>query len=46
MGNCKPGRYYLLNNYNPGYKENGALQTAPYTVPPQQSDYVTIGQAL
>ncbi len=46
LNNCKPGRYYLLNNYNPGYTVTGALETAPYTVPPQKTDYVTIGQAL
>ena len=46
LANCKPGRYYLLNNYNPGYQANGKLQTAPYTVPPQKTDYVTIGNKL
>jgi acid phosphatase len=46
MHNCQSGRYYLLNNYNPGYNANGTLQTAPYTVPPQKSDYVTIGDSL
>jgi phospholipase C len=46
FNNCQPGRYYLLNNYNPGYQANGALETAPYTVPPQISDYVTIGNSL
>ncbi len=46
LDNCQPGRYYLLNNYNPGYNTNGTLQTAPYTVPPQKTDYVTIGNAL
>ncbi|MBV9857421.1 MAG: alkaline phosphatase family protein [Streptosporangiaceae bacterium] len=46
MDNCQPGRYYLLNNYNPGYTVTGALEKAPYTVPPQKTDYVTIGQAL
>lgn len=46
MRNCQPGRYYLLNNYNPGYNANGTLQTAPYTVPPQKTDYVTIGDSL
>jgi len=46
LKNCKPGRYYLLNNYNPGYNANGTLDTSPYTVPPQKSDYVTIGDAL
>jgi phospholipase C len=44
--NCQPGRYYLLNNYNPGFKADGSLETAPYTVPPQVSDYVTIGNSL
>jgi phospholipase C len=44
--NCQQGRYYLLNNYNPGYKADGSLETAPYTVPPQKTDYVTIGNEL
>ncbi len=37
-GDCKPGAYYLLNNYNPGYNPNGTLANTtinPYTVPPQ-----------
>ncbi|HEV2258813.1 MAG TPA: alkaline phosphatase family protein [Streptosporangiaceae bacterium] len=46
LKNCQPGRYYLLNNYNPGYNANGTLDTSPYTVPPQKSDYVTIGDSL
>ena len=46
LKNCKPGRFYLLNNYNPGYNANGTLDTSPYTVPPQKSDYVTIGDSL
>jgi acid phosphatase len=46
LHNCQPGRYYLLNNYNPGYQANGQLETAPYTVPPQKTDYVTIGNSL
>ena len=46
LDNCQPGRYYLLNNYNPGYNANGSLDTAPYTVPPQKTDYVTIGNEL
>jgi acid phosphatase len=46
LHNCQPGRYYLLNNYNPGYNANGTLDTSPYTVPPQKSDYVTIGDSL
>jgi phospholipase C len=46
LHNCKPGRYYLLNNYNAGYNVDGSVNTAPYTVPPQKSDYVTIGNEL
>jgi len=35
-GDCAPGAYYLLNNYNPGYTPTGQLATSsPYTVPPQ-----------
>jgi len=44
--NCQPGRYYLLNNYNPGYNPDGTLNTSTFTVPPQKSDYVTIGNEL
>jgi acid phosphatase len=44
--NCQPGRYYLLNNYNAGYNVNGTVNTSPYTVPPQVSDYVTVGNSL
>src|SRR5579872_2879081 len=43
---CQPGRYYLLNNYNPGYNVDGTLNTATYTVPPQKTGYRTIGDAL
>ena len=46
LANCKPGRYYLLNNYNAGYNIDGTVNTAPYTVPPQKTDYVTIGDEL
>jgi phospholipase C len=46
LHNCQPGRYYLLNNYNPGYNANGSLDTSPYTVPPQKSGYLTIGDSL
>ena len=46
LRNCKPGRYYLLNNYNPGYNIDGTVNTSPYTVPPQKTSYVTIGDAL
>jgi phospholipase C len=38
---CEPGRYYLLNNYNPGYFGNGnnayadqSPSNTPFTVPP------------
>jgi phospholipase C len=44
--NCQPGRYYLLNNYNAGYNINGTVNTAPYTLPPQKTDYHTIGNEL
>jgi phospholipase C len=36
--NCQPGRYYLLNNYNPGYFGDGKpapLGPTVYTIPPQ-----------
>jgi phospholipase C len=46
LANCQPGRYYLLNNYNPGYNANGTVNEAPFTVPPQKTDYVTIGNEL
>jgi phospholipase C len=46
LANCQPGRYYLLNNYNPGYNTDGTVNTSPYTVPPQKTDFVTIGNAL
>src|SRR6185437_251288 len=44
--NCQPGRYYILNNYNPGYNANGTRATGAFTIPPQKSDYVTIGNSL
>jgi acid phosphatase len=46
MQNCQPGRYYLLNNYNPGYNIDGTVNTSPYTLPPQKTDYNTIGNEL
>jgi phospholipase C len=46
INNCQAGRYYLLNNYNAGYNIDGTVNTAPFTVPPQKTDYVTIGDAL
>jgi phospholipase C len=36
-GNCQPGAYYLVNNYNPGYLGDGKpapLGADQYTVPP------------
>ena len=35
-GDCAPGAYYILNNYNPGYRANGTPQTSTFTVPIQQ----------
>ncbi|MDR0342157.1 MAG: hypothetical protein LBI49_03430 [Nocardiopsaceae bacterium] len=46
MRSCQPGRYYILNNYNAGYNLDGAVNTSPYTVPPQQTGYPTIGGEL
>jgi acid phosphatase len=46
LRSCQPGRYYLLNNYNAGYNIDGTVNTAPFTAPPQKTDYNTIGQAL
>jgi acid phosphatase len=46
MANCKPGSYYLLNNYNAGYNVDGTVSTSPFTAPPQKTNYVTIGDAL
>jgi phospholipase C len=46
-GDCAPGAYYLLNNYNPGYLANGKpapLGPNQFTVPPQR--FPTIGDAL
>ena len=49
--NCAPGRYYLLNNYNPGYFANGSnaytdtnVHNTVFTVPP--SNVRNIGDAL
>jgi phospholipase C len=36
--NCQKGRYYLLNNYNPGYNGDGTPATLgpnSFTIPPQ-----------
>jgi len=43
--NCEAGHYYLVNNYNPGYFGNGAVDIQePFTVPP--SNVPNIGDAL
>ncbi len=34
-GDCAPGTYYLLNNYNPGYNPDGTLAKGKFVVPPQ-----------
>ncbi|HWD07606.1 MAG TPA: alkaline phosphatase family protein [Actinomycetota bacterium] len=36
-GDCAPGDYYILNNYNPGNAPNGTAQSGPFTVPVQQN---------
>ncbi|MGH2717924.1 MAG: alkaline phosphatase family protein, partial [Actinomycetota bacterium] len=35
-GDCAPGDYYILNNYNPGFLANGTPDTSTFTVPIQQ----------
>jgi phospholipase C len=49
--NCQANRYYLLNNYNPGYFGNGAnaytdntVNNTPFTIPP--SSVPSIGDSL
>jgi phospholipase C len=42
--NCEPGRYYLVNNYGPGFLGDGSINTKPFTVPPAKLP--TIGDAL
>jgi phospholipase C len=49
--NCQAGRYYLLNNYNPGYFGDGSnaytdhnVDNTPFTIPP--SNLRNIGDAL
>ena len=44
-GDCAPGHYYLLNNYNPGYNVDGSVNTTTFTVPPQHG-LPTIGDEL
>ena len=46
-GNCRPGTYYLVNNYRPGYTQAGEpkpLGADRFTLPPQTQR--TIGEAL
>ncbi|HJS90849.1 MAG TPA: alkaline phosphatase family protein [Steroidobacteraceae bacterium] len=40
-GDCKPGAYYLVNNYNPGYLGTGqpaALGPSQFTIPPTRQE--------
>jgi phospholipase C len=41
---CEPKHYYLLNNYKPGYKGDGSVNHAPFTIPPTSVRH--IGAAL
>ncbi len=46
-GNCRPGTYYLVNNYHPGYTPQGEakpLGPGEFTLPPQVQP--TIAEAL
>ncbi len=43
--NCEAGHYYLLNNYNPGYFGNGAVDTTDaFAIPPVPT--ASIGNVL
>jgi phospholipase C len=43
--NCDAGHYYLLNNYNPGYLQDGTVDTTtPFAVPPTSQP--SIGDVL
>jgi acid phosphatase len=49
--NCAPNTYYLVNNYNLGYKADGTLAPADptqgvFTLPPQPPTLPTIADAL
>jgi phospholipase C len=49
--NCATGAYYLVNNYNLGYKPDGTLSNPTndptlFTLPPQPSSLPNIGDAL
>jgi phospholipase C len=41
---CRPGHYYLVNNYNPGFHRDGTPYTAGFFVPP--SNVRTIADEL
>ena len=36
-GDCAPGDYYILNNYNPGFAPNATPETSTFTVPVQHN---------
>jgi phospholipase C len=42
--NCEAGHYYLVNNYDPGYLGDGAINTETFAVPP--APLPTIGDTL
>ena len=42
--NCQANHYYLVNNYNPGFNEDGTLNTSKFTIPP--SSVLSIADTL
>jgi phospholipase C len=43
-GNCEPGAYYLVNNYNAGFLPTGepaALGSQVFRIPPQAQPTIT-----
>lgn len=38
--NCATGKYYLVNNYNPGFNEDGTLNTSKFTIPPSSVESI------
>lgn len=43
--NCESGHYYLLNNYNPGFLQDGTVDTTtPFAIPPVSTP--SIGDVL
>jgi phospholipase C len=42
--NCDPNAYYLLNNYNPGFLQDGTVDTSTFTIPPVSTP--SIGDVL